>query len=44
MVHLKGCGCLGQATPDAMLEHPDGLFYLPIFLAITNGDVVMDDV
>ena len=43
MVHSKGCGRLGQATPDTILEHPDHLFYLPVGLTVSNGDVVMDD-
>ena len=43
MVHPKGCGCLGLATPDIILEHPDCLVYLPVGLTIANGDVVMDD-
>ena len=43
MVHPKGCGCLGQAMLDTILEHPDHPFYLPISLTIANGDVVMDN-
>ena len=43
MVHLKGCGRLGQAILDTILEHPDRLFYLPIGFTIANGDVVMDN-
>ena len=43
MVHPKGCGHLGQAMPDTILEHPDHLFYLPIGLTVANGDVVMDN-
>ena len=43
MVHPKGCGCFGQATPDTILKRPDRPFYLPIGLTIANGDVVMND-
>ena len=43
MVHPKGCGRLGQAVLDTILEHPDCLFYLPIGLTVANGDVVMDN-
>ena len=43
MVHPKVCGCLGQAMPDTILEHPDCPFYLPIGLTVANGDMVMDD-
>ena len=43
MVCPKGCGHLGQATPDTIYEHPDCLFYLPIGLTVANSDVVMDD-
>ena len=42
MVHPKGCGCFGQATPDIILGCPDCPFYLPIALTVANGDVVMD--
>ena len=44
MIHPKGCGCLGQATLDTILEHPDCPFYLPVGLTVANDDVVMDDV
>ena len=43
MVCPKGCGCLGQAASDTILECPDHPFYLPIGLTVANGDVVMDD-
>ena len=43
MVCPKGCGYLGQATPDTILEHPDCQFYLPIGLTVANSDVVMDN-
>ena len=43
MVCPKGCGCLGQAVLDTILEHPDCLFYLPIGLTVANGNVVMDN-
>ena len=43
MVHPKGCRLLGQAAPDTILKYPDHLFYLPIGLAVANGDVIMDD-
>ena len=43
MVCPEGCGCLGQATPDTILEHPDHPFDLPVGLTVTNGDVVVDD-
>ena len=43
MVHPKGCGHLGQAMPDTILERPDHPFYLPIGLTVANNDVVMDD-
>ena len=43
MVCPEGCGRLGQATPDTILEHPDRPFDLPIGLTIANGDVVMDN-
>ena len=43
MVHPEGCGLLGQAMPDTILEHPDHPFYLPIGLTVANGDVVMDN-
>ena len=43
MVSPKGCGLLGQATLDTILERHDHLFYLPIGLIVANGDVVMDD-
>ena len=43
MICLKGCGCLGQAMLDTILEHPDHPFYLFIGLTVANGDVVMDD-
>ena len=43
MVCSKGCGCLGQATLDTILEHSDHLFYLPIALTVANNDVVMDN-
>ena len=43
MVHLKGCGCLGQATPDTILERPNRPFYLPIGLTVSNSDVVIDN-
>ena len=42
MVHPKGCGHLGQTTPDTILECPDCPFYLPVDLTVANGDVVMD--
>ena len=43
MVCPKGCGHLGQATLDTILEHPDHLFYLPVGLTVANSDVVMDN-
>ena len=43
MVHPKGCGRLGQATLDTILECPACAFYLPIGLTVANGDVVIDD-
>ena len=43
MVHPKGCGCLGQAAPDTILEYPDCTFYLPVGLTVANSDVVMND-
>ena len=43
MVHPEGCGLLHQAMLDAILKHPNHLFYLPIGFAVTNGDVVVDD-
>ena len=43
MVHPKGFGRLGQATPDTLLERLDHLFYLPIGLTVASSDVVMDD-
>ena len=42
MVCPKGCGHLGQAAPDTILEHPNCPFYLPVGLTVANGDVVMD--
>ena len=44
MVCPKGCGHLGQAMLDTILEHPDHPFYLPIDLTVANSDVVMDNV
>ena len=44
MVHPKGCRLFCQAMLDAILKHPDHLFYLTIGFAIANGDVVVDDV
>ena len=43
MIHPKGCGHLGQAASDTILEHPDHPFYLPIGFTIANGDVVIND-
>ena len=43
MVYPEGCGHLGQAMPDTILEHPDHPFDLPIGLTVANGDVVMDN-
>ena len=43
MVHSKGCGHLGQAAPDTILECPDHPFYLPVGLTVANSDVVMDN-
>ena len=43
MVCPKGCGHLGKAVLDTILEHPDHRFYLPIGLTVANGDVVMDN-
>ena len=43
MVCPKGCSILCQAILDAILKHPDYLFYLPIGFTIANGVVVMDN-
>ena len=43
MAYLKRCKLLHQATPDAVLQHPDHPLYLPFGFAIVNGDVVMDN-
>ena len=42
MVRSEGCKLLHQATPDAILKHPDYPFYLTIGFAVANGDVVVD--
>ena len=43
MVCPEGCGHLGQAMPDTILQHPDRPFELPVGLTVTSSDVVMDD-
>ena len=43
MVHPKGCGCIGQAMPDTILEYPNQPVYLPIGLTVAKGDVVRDN-
>ena len=41
MVYPEGGGFLYQATPDAILQHPDHPLYLLIGIAISNSDVVV---
>ena len=43
MVYPEGCGHLGQAMLDTILERPDCPFDSPVGLTVANGDVVMDD-
>ena len=43
MVCPERCGLLHQAMLDAILKHPDCLFYLPIGFTIANGNMVVDD-